>query len=82
MITVQVNLYYCHIFSESIGRDREGYDTVLDTLAVILVGVNAPHSSLGLSSNPPISDIVLAVAEVSLGIALTWVDIAILTTWL
>ena len=59
-----------------------GYDTGLDNLPVILVGVNAPHSSLGLSSNPPISDIVLAVAEVSLGIALTWVDIAILTTWL
>ena len=62
MITVQVNLYYCHIFSESIGRDREGYNTGLDTLAVILVGVNAPRSSLGLSSNPLISDIVLAVA--------------------
>lgn len=45
-----------------LGGTREGYDTGLDTLAVILVGVNAPCSSLGLSNNHPIPDIVLAVA--------------------
>ena len=62
MITVQVNLYYCHIFSESIGGTRVGYDTGLDTLAVVLVGVNAPCSSLVLTSNHPVPYIVLAVA--------------------
>lgn len=40
MIIVEVNLYYCYIFSESIGRVRVGYEIGLDILVVIFADVD------------------------------------------
>lgn len=39
----------------------EGYETGLHTLAAILMGVDVPCSSLGLSTNPPIPGTVLVI---------------------